>query len=159
MKNLAYFAFRLVPVSLLLLGVQQALVLKNIQAIYTGGTSYTADVDDFKIKHIASQTNGYVVVRFKTKDSTEVVKKLSLTVQLAARIMDTNPLVIKYLPGTGNEVLIESTYSVHLNMVRVNLIIIFCSVLITGGIAVVWRKRKLAGIPDEPVFEYQRSIS
>lgn len=154
MKTIVYYLFWLVPAALFGLGVHQAVTLRNVESIFKDGTEHLAQVEDFKIKHIASQTNGYVIVRFTNPQGQEVVKKLSLTVQLAARIMEAKALSVKYLPGTGNEVILTQTYSVHRNMIRVNLIIIAVSFIVTLGIVFGWKKwREKPASGAEVVFE------
>jgi hypothetical protein len=153
MKSIAYRLFLLVPFALMLLGIQQYTVLRNINRIATEGTEYLAEVDEFKIKYIASQTNGYVIVRFVTNEGDTLRRKLSLTVQLAARIMETNPLPIRYLPDIGSEVIILPNLEVSRSIVGVNLVIIFVSMLITGFIAWFWYRKRKGKVAPETQFE------
>jgi hypothetical protein len=154
MKRFAFYAFLIVPALLVALGVQQALTLRDLRLIYNEGTPYMADVEDFKIKHIGSQTNGYVVVSFVPADGDTVRRKLGLTVQLAARIMNTNPLPVKYLKGTGNEIVIVQNQQVAVNIVVVNLVIILASIAVTATIAWIWNRKREALEKSETIFEY-----
>lgn len=123
----------LIPAYLIGLFIHQFGVQHSINTIYKNGESLDAQVVDFRIKYIASQTNGYVVVEFQPSGAdSPLQKKLSLNVQIAARIMETNPIPIRYLPGVGEAVVMEPTYELQIEMIRSNLAIIAISAVFMG---------------------------
>jgi hypothetical protein len=125
-----------------------------MQDTYENGESIIAEVIDFKIKQIAAQTNGYVVLRFSSSDGVLTEQKLSLPVQLAAPIQNSALINIKYMKGNFQNIVMTPTFRFHRNMVIVNIGVLIVSTLITilianwgSGIA---RKRLLD--PEIPNF-------
>ena len=132
----------------------QSRVLFSMQDTYENGESIIAEVIDFKIKQIAAQTNGYVVLRFSSSDGVLTEQKLSLHVQLAAPIQNSALINIKYMKGNFQNIVMTPTFRFHRNMVIVNIGVLIVSTLITifianwgSGIA---RKRLLD--PEIPNF-------
>ena len=132
----------------------QSRVLFSMQDTYENGESIIAEVIDFKIKQIAAQTNGYVVLRFSSSDGVLTEQKLSLPVQLAAPIQNSALINIKYMNGNFQNIVMTPTFRFHRNMVIVNIGVLIVSTLITifianwgSGIA---RKRLLD--PEIPNF-------
>jgi hypothetical protein len=132
----------------------QSRVLFSMQDTYENGESIIAEVIDFKIKQIAAQTNGYVVLRFSSSDGVLTEQKLSLPVQLAAPIQNSALINIKYMKGNFQNIVMTPTFRFHRNMVIVNIGVLIVSTLITilianwgSGIA---RKRLLD--PEIPNF-------
>lgn len=122
----------IIPAYLLFLTFQQYNVYQGLTQTYEAGTSYLADVEEFEIKHIASQTNGYVIVSFTPKEGEKVERKLSLPVQLAAKVMDSRIIPVRYLPQSSQPIVMVSTYESHRHIVLVNMGITFLSFLITS---------------------------
>ena len=113
----------------------QSRVLFSMQDTYENGESIIAEVIDFKIKQIAAQTNGYVVLRFSSSDGVLTEQKLSLPVQLAAPIQNSALINIKYMKGNFQNIVMTPTFRFHRNMVIVNIGVLIVSTLITIFIA------------------------
>ena len=111
----------LLPLYFLSMHVYQWLTLSGVDRTFDQGESYVADVIDFDVTQIAAQTSGYVVLGFQTDDGREIEQQLSLSVQMAQVIMDSERIPIRYLPGSFREIVIVSTYPLQRNVIRVNL--------------------------------------
>lgn len=132
----------LLPAYLLFLTVHQSLVYRGIGDTYSNGDSYTAEVVDFDIKKIASQTNGFVILEFETRDGEHIERKLSLPIELASMITELSQIPIRYQEGAFEEIVMMPTYSEHRNMVLSNMAISFIGLLITIGVA--WAAHRYA---------------
>ncbi|MDR8392171.1 hypothetical protein NC796_13535 [Aliifodinibius sp. S!AR15-10] len=146
----------LLPAYLLFLTVHQVLVYQGIGDTYNNGESYTAQVVDFDIKKIASQTNGYVVLNFETDNGENIERRLSLPIELASMITDFSQIPIRYQKGTFEEIVMMPTYSEHRNMVLSNAAISLIGLFIALGVAVIGHRyatRKQNEVEEELVFE------
>jgi hypothetical protein len=113
MKYRFIYLIWLLPAYLLFIMVQQAMVHQNTIKTYEEGVSIAADVLDFDIKQIAAQSNGYVVLEFTDPDGEVQERKLSLSVQMAQKIIDTGVIPIRYLEGSFQEVVMIPTYELQ----------------------------------------------
>jgi hypothetical protein len=132
----------------------QVSVLSGMAKTYSEGESIMAQVEDFRIKQIAAQTNGYIVLDFRTSDGLHVNRLLSLPVQMAAPLMKSAIVDIRYLQGSANDIVITATYAVHKNMVIVNIAVLTLSLMVVTMIA-AWATRhanRRILTPAEPVF-------
>lgn len=146
----------ILPAYLLFIMVQQALVYQNTIKTYNEGTSIAADVLDFDIKQIAAQSNGYVVLEFVDPDGETQERKLSLSVQMAQRIIDTGVIPIRYLEGSFQEIVMIPTYDLQKETSLSNLGIATIGFLILTGISVTatrFAKRRIKHGPEELVIE------
>jgi hypothetical protein len=133
----------------------QSQVLHSLQQTYNTGEQIVATVEDFRIKQIASQTNGYVVLSFTTSTGETINRRLSLPVQLAAPIQNMALINIRYRSGVNQEIVMTPNYRFHRNMVIMNIGILVISTLITVLIA-IWATsfaNKKIKDPDEPKFQ------
>lgn len=129
-------------------------VMYSLHHTYTNGEIVAATVEDFRIKQIAAQTNGFIVLDFTAADGTHVNQKLSLPVQMAAPLMSYGMLDVRYLASSSQDIVITATYDAHRNMVSVNIAILIISLTIVTLIAIWATKlanRRIAS-PDETVF-------
>jgi hypothetical protein len=129
-------------------------VLYSMHDTYNSGTDIVAEVTDFRIKHIASQTNGYVDLKFVTTDGQTIEQRLSLPVQLAAPIQSSAQIPIKYKPENSQDIVMTPTFRFHQNMVIVNIGVLILSVFVTFLIA-LWGYRvcvRNLEDPDDPTF-------
>lgn len=142
------------PLYLVYQTTYQGEVLVSMQKTFQEGEVISARVDDFRIKHIASQTNGYVVLDFTSGSGTHVNRRLSLPVQLAAPIQDMANINIRYREGASQEIVMIPTFKFHRNMVLVNIAVLLVSTLITFLIALWATKLSNRRIrePEEPNF-------
>jgi len=142
------YLFLLLPAYLLFLTFQQIMVYQGLSKTYNNGTSLIAEVEEFEIKHIASQTNGYVILEYTPPgEESPVSRKLSLPVQLASEIMDSKVIPIQYYKDSSQPVVMVATYDSHRNIVLTNMGITFLSFLICaliGWFIHRYIRRKLA---------------
>lgn len=146
----------LLPAYLLFLTIHQGLVYNGLEDTYENGESYTAEVVEFDIKKIASQTNGYVILQFETAENEQIERKLSLPIEIAGMITDYTQIPIRYQQGAFEEIVLMPTYSEHRNMVLSNTGISFLGLLIALGVAWASHKyanRKLTEGEQKLVFE------
>lgn len=149
------WAIWLLPIYLTYQLVYQSQVLFSLQQTYNTGEQIVATVEDFRIKQIASQTNGYVVLNFTTADGENINRRLSLPVQLAAPIQNMALINIRYRHGVNQEIVMTPNYRFHRNMVIMNIGILVISALITVLISckvTTFANKKIAD-PDEPQFQ------
>ncbi|MEL0010914.1 MAG: hypothetical protein VW868_05070, partial [Bacteroidota bacterium] len=111
--------------------LQQLTVHIGTIQTYTEGVSIAADVTDFDIKQIAAQSNGYVVITFPLTDGTMTEKKLSLSIQMAQEIIDTQVIPIRYLEESWQPIVMIPTYELQRSTSLLNAIIAFIGFLIT----------------------------
>ncbi|HET6528863.1 MAG TPA: DUF3592 domain-containing protein [Balneolaceae bacterium] len=130
----------LIPASFLFLILHQTAVYYGTIDTYENGTSYTAEVTDFEIKRIATQTNGHVVFRFETHDGEEIQQKLSLPVEMAEKIYSSRIVPVRYQPGAFQEIIIMQTYELQKDLVLTNIAIASVGFLITLFLA-IWTSR------------------
>ena len=136
-------------------------VFTGLQDTYNTGEMVTATVEDFRIKQIAAQTNGYIVLDFTTADGTHVNQLLSLPVQMAAppdgfRDLDCNVTSRK----TNTNIVITATYAIHRNMVVVNMAVLTLSLFMVSAYSCVGNptgEPKKIARPETPVFCAGRS--
>lgn len=113
MKYRFLYLVWLFPAYLAFIIVQQALVYTGTLDTYENGVSIAADVLDFDIKQIAAQSNGYVVITFIDPDGNVQERKLSLSIQMAQRIIDTQVIPIRYQEGTFQDIVMIPTYELQ----------------------------------------------
>lgn len=114
------YLFWLLPLALALLTAHQLYTYYSIVQTYNKGQSYTAEVMDFEIKQIAAQTNGYVVLKFKTREGKTIQKKLSLSVTLASQFMESNVIPVRYYPDSSTPIVMIKTYNTHSRIALIN---------------------------------------
>lgn len=136
----------LIPAYLIFLTLHQYSIYSINSDIVEKGTAIEATVTDFRIKHIASQTNGYIVLGFTIPDTEEIIrKKLSLSVQIAAQLIGKNLIPIRYLPNRGEEVIMMPTYELQQEVVLINMLITISSALVLGFVSFVVSKKFVFG--------------
>lgn len=151
-----FYLFWLLPAAFVFLVAHQSAVYFGIQDTYENGTSYSAEVVDFKFKQIAAQTNGSIVLRFETGDGKEIQQKLSLPVEMAGGLQDIRVVPIRYQPGALQEIVIMPTYKTQKSLVWSNILMAFVGLLITLAIAIVshrFARKKLSENEEEIVIE------
>ena len=100
------FLIWLLPVYFIFQSGYQVYTYFGIQTTYNEGISYVAKVTDFDVKQIAAQTNGYVVLQFTPSDGETIEQKLSLPVQFAQVIMDSEVIPIRYKVDSAKPIVI-----------------------------------------------------
>jgi len=99
----------------------QLYIYNGLNDTYQNGESYIAEVLDFDIKQIAAQTNGYVVIRFSGSRDQVVEQKLSLPVQMAQVLMDSETIPVRYKEDSQKPIVIVSVYELQKDVLRVNM--------------------------------------
>ena len=139
MKYRFLYLVWLLPSYLLFILIQQGLVYQGTIDTYENGESIAANVLDFDIKQIAAQSNGYVVISFTSPTGELIERKLSLSIQMAQRIIDTSVIPIRYKEGNFQDIVMIPTYDLQKTTSLSNmgvsfmgiLALIFVSVLVT----------------------------
>jgi hypothetical protein len=122
----------LIPVYFLLQLSYQGLNYNGIQSTYENGSSYIASVVDFDVKQIAAQTNGYVVIRFTDEQGETVQKQLSLPVQFAQVIMDSELIPLRYDPSSFRPIVLIPVYELQKDVLLVNIAVSLIGLIATG---------------------------
>lgn len=146
------YLFWLLPLSFLFLIIQQASVYYGITDTYENGTSYTAEVVEFEFKQIAAQTNGYVILRFETKEGREIQRQLSLPVEMAGELQGIRVIPIRYQPGGWQEIVLMPTIETQKSLVWSNALMAFAAFVITFFIGLTahrYANKKLDEESDE----------
>lgn len=113
MKYRFLYLIWLLPAYLAFIIVQQGLVFTGTLDTYENGVSIAADVLEFEVKQIAAQSNGYVVISFVDPDGNQRERKLSLSIQMAQRVIDTQVIPIRYQAGKFQEIVMIPTYELQ----------------------------------------------
>ena len=149
MKFYFLYATWLLPLFFLAHGLYQGAVYRGLDDTYEAGTSYVADVLDFDVKQIAAQTNGYVVLRFESTEGT-IEEKLSLPVQMAQVIMDSEKIPVRFKADSFRPIVMIPVLDLQKKVVRVNLAVVSIGFVVT--ILIAWkassyatRRRKTGG--------------
>lgn len=156
MRRLLYF-FWILPVYMGFITLQQLTVHVGTIQTYEEGVSIAADVTDFDIKQIAAQSNGYVVINFPLPDGTMTEKKLSLSIQMAQEIIDTQVIPIRYLADSWQPIVMIPTYELQRSTSLLNGIIAFIGFVITltaAFYAIRYARKQRSKLPDQ--FEIER---
>ena len=126
----------LIPLALAGLFLHQLSVFYGMDKTVNEGQRLNAAITDFRIKQIAAQTNGYIDLSFMDVDGNQVSHRLSLHVQHAAQLMESNQVTIRYRPGARYHTVIESTYRYQRRTVKINLAVIGVSFLVMASVSV-----------------------
>lgn len=141
------YLFWLFPAYLLFLTIQQGLVYQGTMDTYQNGTTYLAEIVDFDIKQIAAQSNGYVVIEFEAEGE-EIVRRLSLSIQMAQELLESQNIPIRYKKGNFQEIVLYPTYEIQTSTSLYNMsvaLISFVVVSIFGLLVNRYVKRKTSG--------------
>ena len=131
--NKYYFIFLiwLLPAYFLFQSGYQVYTYLGIVSTYNDGTSYVAKVTEFDVKQIAAQTNGYVVLQFNTSEGKTVERQLSLPVQFAQVIMDSEVIPIRYKEDSAKPIVMMPVFELQKKVIRVNLAVTFIGLIAT----------------------------
>ena len=129
------FLIWLLPLYFIFQSGYQIYTYFGIVSTYDEGSSYVAMVTDFDVKQIAAQTNGYVVLRFTTSEGEEIERQLSLPVQFAQVIMDSEVIPIRYKENSAKQIVMIPVYKLQKKVIRVNIAVTAIGLLVTLIIA------------------------
>lgn len=124
------YLFWLLPGYLLFLSGHQAAVFYSLVDTYQNGQSYYADVVEYNLKQIAAQTNGYVILEFEKENNQMHRQKLSLPVEMAGSVSESNVIPIRYQEGAFVNIVMIPTYNTQKGLVLTNLAMAFVGFLI-----------------------------
>jgi len=152
-----YHLFWLIPAYLLFLGIQQTSVYFGVQQTYKNGHSLVAKVDYYHLNNLQAQTNGVVILSFKTPEGKQIKQKMTLPIQMGEEIQDYTNIPIRYMESSFEPIVMIPTYSFQKNMTLIDIGIIVISLFITVGIAVYiekyFVKRQKLHKPDHLTLE------
>lgn len=146
----------LLPATFLFLTLHQTAVYYGIIDTYKNGSSFTAEVVDFEVKQIATQTSGYIVLRFGDEGE-KVQRKLSLPVEMASQLKSIRVVPIRYQPENFQEIVMMPTYKTQKNLVWTNIAMAVLALLIAITVAVIahrFVKNKVKS--DQKEIEFER---
>lgn len=156
-KYYLIFLIWLLPAYFLFQSGYQVYTYFGIISTYNNGTSYVANVTDFDVKQIAAQTNGYVVLRFNTSEGETIEQQLSLPVQFAQVIMDSEVIPIRYQEDSAQNIVMMPIYNLQKKVIRVNVAVTamgLIATLILSFFASRYAIRKIKG--GEEKLEIER---
>jgi hypothetical protein len=125
------YLFWLLPAYLLFLTAQQGMVHWGAVDTYENGTTYLAEIVDFEIKQIAAQSNGYVVIEFEA-DGEKIMRKLTLSIQMAQELLESQNVPIRYKKGNFQEIVLYPTYEIQRTTSLYNMSIAFISFIVVS---------------------------
>lgn len=118
---------------------QQAMVHNSTIHTYENGSNHLADIIDLDIKQIAAQSNGYVVIEFEAEG--EVIRRrLSLSVQMAQKLLKISTVPIKYDKGAYQEIVLIPTYEIQRTTSYYNILIAAAGLLIAIFVAFLFTR-------------------
>lgn len=126
----------LLPAYFLVMIGYQWQVLKGIDQTYESGENILATITDFDIKQIAAQTNGYVDLAFTPASGQPVQERLTLTVQMAASLVESEVLAIRYLANSFEPIVMTAAYTLHRKVVLSNIAMMAMGLAVTLGVAI-----------------------
>lgn len=121
----------LIPIYFLLQFGYQGMNYLGIQSTYENGNSHIASVIDFDVKQIAAQTNGYVVIRFTDQQGETIQRQMSLPVQFAQVIMDSELIPLRYDPSSFRPIVLIPVYELQKDVLLVNIAVTLIGLLAT----------------------------
>lgn len=135
MKKLAYLLW-LLPLYFVVMMGHQLWILNGMNQTYTEGESLVAVIEEVDIKQIAAQTNGYVDLRFTPASGEVLRERLTLSVQLAADVLESEVVAIRYNPESAKTIVMTTTYDLHKRVIYSNLAMMGLSFLAVVVIAI-----------------------
>jgi hypothetical protein len=151
-----FYLIWLIPAYLLFLGIHQVAVFYSIVDTFENGVSYNAEVVDFDIKQIASQTNGYIILRFDTATGETIQQRLSLPIEMAGKLTDIRLIPIRHHDSNFQNIVMVPTYSTQKGLVLTNMAMALVGFLIALFVAIAVHRharRKLNGPDEELIIE------
>jgi hypothetical protein len=134
-KKLAYLLW-LLPIYFVVMMGHQLWILNGMNQTYDHGESLIATIEEVDIKQIAAQTNGYVDLRFTPSSGNIIRERLTLSVQLAADVLESEVVAIRYLPSSSKSIVMTTTYDLHKRVIYSNLAMMGLSLLAVLVVAV-----------------------
>ena len=131
-----------IPMVLVALGINQAMLARNMKATWEQGLLAVAAVTEHEQTNRADVNFGYISLLVSLDDGSELaVNEVSLPYTLLPRLVGRDSVAVRVLPGAPQEVVIVELMPTHLNIVLAQ--IGFCAlgtVLFLGGLVIVRRR-------------------
>lgn len=105
--------FWIIPAYLGFLTAQQTMVHFGSKKTMDTGESYAAKVLDTQVKHMAAQSNGYVIISFTPENGQEITRKLSLTMQMVEKVIENKIIPIRYREGGYPDIVMIPVYEIQ----------------------------------------------
>lgn len=120
----------LIPAYLIFLVGQQTFVYVGAKTTFEEGTQYEAEILDMEIKQIAAQSNGYVIIGFDTNSGTRIERKMTISIQMAQKIMGVAKFDISYKKGSYPEIVLHPTYELQVKTSMFNAAVAFLGLIV-----------------------------
>ncbi|MBO6621605.1 MAG: hypothetical protein JJ892_00720 [Balneola sp.] len=121
----------LIPMYLFFLVSQQAMVYVGAKDTVEEGIQYEADVLDMEVKQIAAQSNGYIVIAFETNSGTRIERKMTLSIQMAQKLLESSKVKLSYRKGGYPEIVLLPTYELQVKTSLFNGAVAFLGLIVT----------------------------
>jgi hypothetical protein len=95
------------------------------------GIHYEADVLDMEVKQIAAQSNGYIVIAFETNSGTRIERKMTLSIQMAQKLLESSKVKLSYRKGGYPEIVLLPTYELQVKTSLFNGAVAFLGLIVT----------------------------
>jgi hypothetical protein len=151
------YAYWFIPTWLLFLAVQQIMVHQGAMDTFKNGTTYIAEITDFDLKQMGAQSNGYVDIRF-VADGEVIQRRMSLSVQMAQKLMEAPNIPIRYQKGARQDIVLYPTYEIQRDTSFYNMTIAVVGLIITAilGLYVNRYVKRKSATPDDEKFIINR---
>jgi hypothetical protein len=110
---------------------QQAMVYVGAKDTVEEGIHYEADVLDMEVKQIAAQSNGYIVIVFETNSGTRIERKMTLSIQMAQKLLESSKVKLSYRKGGYPEIVLLPTYELQVKTSLFNGAVAFLGLIVT----------------------------
>jgi len=121
----------LIPAYLIFLVGQQALVNIGAKTTFDEGELYEADILDMEVKQIAAQSNGYVIIAFETNSGSKIERKMTLSIQMAQKLMEIAKVQLSYRKGGYPEIVLHPTYELQVKTSFFNAAVALIGLVVT----------------------------
>ncbi len=123
--------FWIIPAYLIFLTGQQVSVYFGAENTYENGENYQAEIIDMEVKQIAAQSNGYVVISFETESGKTIERKMTLSIQMAQKLLQSAVVELSYLENGYPEIVLHPTYELQVKTSLFNASVAFIGVIVT----------------------------
>lgn len=133
----------MLPLVLLYLAVNQAIVARDLQETFEAGAPATAEITELEISNRVDVTLDWVSLVVRNEDgSVQAYDQIPLPHTLAPMLEDTDEVAVRLRPGTAQPLVIERIARAQWRMAAIQAAIAFFGALLFGG-GVFWWNRTL----------------
>ena len=94
-------------------------------------TSYGVCWCYMEVKQIAAQSNGYIVIAFETNSGTRIERKMTLSIQMAQKLLESSKVKLSYRKGGYPEIVLLPTYELQVKTSLFNGAVAFLGLIVT----------------------------